>query len=305
MRALALIVLVGCGGDPVPATEDGPNGPSDTAIPGDGPPGGLVPGSLSVTWMHGSQNCGQNADPELQTHSYNPTTIIFRQNKCDTFEAPFIYLLLGTDRALLIDTGATMTTTLRTAVQGLIGSRSLVVAHSHGHGDHQAGDSTFVGQPDTMVIGTTVGAQMTAWDITSWPTDPGAIDLGDRAIDVLGIPGHQTAHVAFYDRQTGLLLTGDSLYPGFLFIASWSEYRTSMIRLAEFAATRPIAHVLGAHVEMMSTAGQAYSYGTTFQPAEHVLQLTAAHLAELAATVSANPNPPANDIVLDDFILSP
>ncbi|MBA2540993.1 MAG: MBL fold metallo-hydrolase, partial [Deltaproteobacteria bacterium] len=205
-----------------------------------------------------------------------------------------------------LDSGGTNSTTTRTTVRGLIGSLPLTVAHSHAHNDHVAGDATFSGQPMTTVIGTSVAAVQAAFGIATWPTDIGSIDLGDRVIDVLGIPGHQTSHIALYDRQTGLLLTGDSLYPGFLFISNWNDYRASTARLADFAAAHSIAHVLGAHVEMTSTAGQAYPYGTTFQPAEHVLQLTAAHVAELdTALDAAGPTPPANDIVRDDFIITP
>ncbi len=302
-----LLVVAACGGnEPLGATPDGSNPPDDSPVPTDGPTSGLVPGSLAVAWMHGSANCNQNTDPELQVHAYNATTHILRQSKCDTFEAPFIYVLAGSQKALVLDTGATTTTTLRTTVRGLIGDLPLTVAHSHAHGDHVAGDSTFSGQPNTTVVGTSVSAVQTAFGIATWPTDLGTIDLGGRVLDVLGVPGHQTSHIAIYDRQTGLLLTGDSLYPGFLFVSDWNVYRTSMKRLADFAATRPIAHVLGAHVEMTSTAGVGYPYGTTFQPAEHVLQLTAAHVAELdAALDAAGAATPSNDIVKNDFIIAP
>jgi len=308
MRLVWLLAVAACGGNDPSATSDGPGPSTDSPItpPGDGPSGGLVPGSLAVTWMHGSANCNQNADAEVQVHTYNATTHIIRQNKCDTFEAPFMYVLAGTQRALLLDSGDLTSTTLRTTVRGLIGNLPLTVAHSHAHGDHIKGDATFSGQPNTTVIGTSIAAVQAAFGITSWPTDLGSIDLGDRVLDVVGVPGHQDAHVALYDRQTGLLLTGDTLYPGFLFISNWSVYRTSTSRLADFAAAREIVHVLGAHVEMTSTPGQAYPYMTTFQPAEHVLQLTKANLVELdAALDAAGPTPPNNDIVKTDFIIAP
>ncbi len=307
MRMVWLLVVAACGGnEPINGTPgDGSNPLTDSPeTPTDVPPGGLVPGSLAVAWMHGSTNCNANTDPEVQVHAYNTNTHILRQNKCDTFEAPFIYVLAGSQKALVLDSGATNTTTLRTTVRGLIGNLPLTVAHSHAHGDHVAGDSTFSGQPNTTVIGTSVAAVQAAFGIANFTTDVGSIDLGDRVIDVLGVPGHQASHIALYDRQTGLLLTGDSLYPGFLFVADYPTYRTSMKRLATFAAARPIAHVLGAHVEMKNTAKQAYPYGTTFQPDEHVLQLTPANLVELDAALDANPTA-NNDIVRDDFIISP
>jgi hydroxyacylglutathione hydrolase len=304
MRAALLVLLVGCGGSSPPVQpDDGGNPPGDGDVPGDG--GALEPGNLTVAWMHGSANCAQNVDPEVQVHAYNATTHIIRQNKCDTFEAPFIYVLLGSDTALVLDSGATNTPAVRDAARQLAGTREILVAHKHAHGDHGAGDPQFTGQPNTTVIARNRAAVETAFAINPWPTDEGQLELGGRVLDVLAIPGHEAQHVAFYDRQTGLLLTGDSLYPGLLFVQSWTEYRTSINRLAQFAASRPVAHVLGAHIEMTSTPRQAYQYGETFQPDEHVLQLAKSHLLELDTALQELPSPPANDVVRDDFVIVP
>jgi hydroxyacylglutathione hydrolase len=139
-----------------------------------------------------------------------------------------------------------------------------------------------------------------------WPTSQGTIDLGDRVLDVLAIPGHEAQHIAIYDRKTGLLFTGDSLYPGLLFINDWATYRTSIHRLAQFVASHPVSYVLGAHIEMTSTPKQVYPYGTTYQPAEHVLQLTAAHVAELdTALTQLGATPPAQSVAHNDFVIDP
>jgi glyoxylase-like metal-dependent hydrolase (beta-lactamase superfamily II) len=256
--------------------------------------------------MHGSANCAQDADPEVQVHAYNATTHILRQNKCDNFEAPFVYVLVGATSALVLDTGATTTPTLRDTVRGLVGARPLLVAHSHHHGDHVAGDAQFAGQPMTTVVARTRAAVQQAFGIASWPTDPGTLDLGGRVLDVLAIPGHQAEHIAIYDRRTGLLLTGDTLYPGLLFVSDWATYRASISRLADFVAGSPVAHVLGAHVEMTSTPKVSYPYGTTYQPDEHVLQLSAAHVMELDAALTAlGPTPPVAPVAYDHFVIDP
>jgi hydroxyacylglutathione hydrolase len=312
------LIVAGCSAaTPSPARPDAPAMGLDAAAGLDGPAGldapaldaaptGLVPGTLDVAWMHGSQNCRDNSDPEVQVHAYNATTYIIRQNKCLTFEAPFIYLLIGTRSALSLDTGATNTAKLRDTIKGLIGDKPLVVAHSHAHGDHTASDGKFAADPKLSVVPNTVAGQQAQFGITTWPDSLGGFDLGDRALDVIAIPGHEQTHIAIYDRQTGILLTGDSLYPGLLFIPDWTTYRASIHRLAAFAATRVITHVLGAHVEMTSTPKVVYPYGTTFQPDEHVLQLSASHLTELSdALDQLGPRPPSRPVAHDDFVINP
>ena len=305
-KACPLFLLLACSGS-------GPSNPGDDdedgGITDDGPGpdggGGLVPGTLQVAWMHGSASCAQNTDPEVQVHAYNANTHIIRQNKCRTFEAPFIYVLSGATTTLVLDSGATNTPAVRDAARTIAGSRAIIVAHTHAHGDHVAGDGQFVGQPNTTVIARNRAAVQAAFDITTWPTEEGELDLGGRVLDVLGIPGHEAQHIVIYDRETGLLLTGDSLYPGLLFVSSWSEFRDSIHRLAEFVADKPVAHVLGAHIEMTSTPRQAYQYGETFQPDEHVLQLGKQHVMELDGDLQARPTPPAGNVVHDDFVIVP
>src|SRR5579863_7369655 len=65
----------------------------------------IAPGSMDVHWNEGSADCAKNPQPPLQQHQYNPQTFILRENLCTTFEALFMYLLMGSNKALLIDTG--------------------------------------------------------------------------------------------------------------------------------------------------------------------------------------------------------
>jgi glyoxylase-like metal-dependent hydrolase (beta-lactamase superfamily II) len=247
-----------------------------------------VGGSFPADWIHGG-DCAN--DPEIQVHRYNDDTWILRQSMCTNFEGPFMYLLFGQDKVLLEDTGAGGIPIANT-VYGIIDqwllengkpSIELIVAHSHSHGDHIQGDSQFQGQPGTTVVGTSQSAVANFFGIAPWPTELETYDLGGRVLDVVAIPGHQTAHIAFYDRNTGLLLTGDSLYPGFIFLNNsvWNTYRASISRLRDFIDDKPVAWVLGTHVEMKAVPFEAYPYGTNNQPAERDLQLEKKHLEEL------------------------
>src|SRR4051794_26083943 len=226
-------------------------------------------GSLPAQWIHGHRR-GEPAEPLLQLHWYDPHTVIIRQSKSVTFEAPFLYLFFGNERALLLDTGATADETLlplRATVDSLIEEWTtrrlsaaarqtyrLVVAHSHAHGDHVAADGQLVQRPATVVVGHSVPEVAAFFGFEDWPRDRPTFDLGDRPLDVVALPGHHPAHIALYDSWTGLLLTGDSVYPGRLYVHDPLAFAASMDRLATLAEQRAVRHVLGCHIEMSTTA---------------------------------------------------
>jgi hypothetical protein len=62
---------------------------------------------LDVRWIHGSISAKHNVDPDIQVYWYDDDTVILRQNMAIDYEAPFMFLLFGRDRAVLLDTGAT------------------------------------------------------------------------------------------------------------------------------------------------------------------------------------------------------
>ncbi|MGZ0145805.1 MBL fold metallo-hydrolase [Kribbella sp. WER1] len=239
------------------------------------------------------------ATPDHQVHWYDDRTAIIRQALHTSFEGPFLYLLLGTTHALLVDTG-TGEADLPQLVHSLRGDRELIVAHSHGHGDHVGGDSGF-----DAVVGRSVEQVAAYFGLGNWPHHNGTVDLGERVVDVIPIPGHQGADVTLYDRRTRLLLTGDSLYPGRLYVKDWAAYRASVRRLGEFvAAGNAVEWVLGAHVEMTAEPGKDYPMGADRHPGEHVLQLRPAVLDELVEVLAAAGDEPVR-IERDHFIVVP
>ena len=254
---------------------------------------GVEQGVFPSTWITGGPNCLEV--PDWQIHEYNPNLYILRESGCTHYEKPFLYLFFGAERALLIDTGAgasdaaavTRKLIAKWLKRAKRDSIALVVAHTHAHGDHTAGDKGFDGVPNTTLIPATVGAAQKAFGIETWPTQIGSIDLGGRVIDVIPIPGHQPAHVAYYDRQTGILHTGDHLYPGRLYVSDFPTYEASTRRLVEFTATRPVAHIVGCHIEQSSAPFVDYPVGTQYQPHEHTLELSRGHLLELLAGLEA------------------
>jgi len=285
-----------------PTGSSGGTTPTPQTDGGSSPDGATQPPAIAfpAKWIDDTA-CG--TDPDLQTFQITPDTFILRQSLCTTFEGPFMYLFVGSTKALLVDTG-TGGVDLKGKVTGLLAGKTvqLVVAHSHSHGDHVNGDPAFKNQPSTTVVGTSVTAVRQFFGISG--DAAAAYDLGGRVIDVLPIPGHQAAHLAYYDRETKLLLTGDTLYPGRLYIDDWNAYRASVPRLVAFVdAGHPVSYMLGGHIELPKT-GADYAFGAQVHANEHVLQLGDAELRELGAAVKAMGNTPKRE-VHPAFIISP
>lgn len=236
-------------------------------------------------------------------HQSDRHTVILRISKAVSYEAPFIFLLFGNERALLLDTGPSADPAkipLRRIVDELISAwlaeyprdrYELVVAHSHGHHDHRDGDPQFAGRPHTTIVGHTVEAVRSFYGFTSWPAQVVPLDLGGRALELTGIPGHHPASVAVYDPWTGFLLTGDTVMPGRLYAKEYADFVASLDHLTSFAAQRPVTRVLGGHIEMSRAPGLDYPAGNTYQPAEVPLGLPAGRIAEIYAAAQAATRP--------------
>ncbi|HKX45217.1 MAG TPA: MBL fold metallo-hydrolase, partial [Planctomycetota bacterium] len=274
------------------------------------------PGAFPERWIRGGPDCG--TEPAIQVWAYNPDFFVLRQSLCTSFEAPFLYLIFGREKVLLVDTGAG-DVAIQPTVAGVIqdwlassGSSSveLVVVHTHGHRDHTSGDAQFEGQPNTTLVPASVPALQDFFGIPNWPTDSVPYDLGGRVLDVIPIPGHHPSHIALYDRRTQLLLTGDTLYPGRLYVVGassqgqWPVYQASVRRLVDFAAAHPVRFVLGAHIEMTNVPGEQLAFRSTHHPNEHALQLRPEHLLELDSALSAMGSTPRMQIH-DHFVIYP
>jgi glyoxylase-like metal-dependent hydrolase (beta-lactamase superfamily II) len=254
----------------------------------------LVPGSMDVHWNEGAANCTANQQPPLQVHPYDNQTFIVRENLCATFEAPFMYLLIGSKKALLLDTGDVADPKqmpLASTVMNLLPGEGtaklpLLVVHTHRHSDHRAGDSQFASVANAQVVGFDIDSVRRFYNFTDWPNGLTQVDLGDRIVDAIPTPGHNETEVSFYDRNTGLFFSGDFLMPGRLMIDDTSADLASAERVAAFVKDRPVSFVLGGHIEK-NASGDLYSWGSQFHPHEHVLQMTKEDLLALPAAIKS------------------
>ena len=276
-----------------------------------GAAGAPLPRFFKERWIDGTMP----QEPAAQVQSLDGDTFVIRQSVKTNFDAPFLYLIFGRDKVLLVDTGA-KDGRIRPVVDRLIAewlaahhhtSIQLVVAHSHSHGDHIAGDAAFRDRPDTVVIGLKPADVAGFFGIAKWPEQSARFDLGGRVLDILPTPGHQAAAIMVYDARLKILLSGDTLYPGRLYVPVnfMPDDRASVDRLAAFAATHPIRAALGAHIEMTRTPGRDYPHEAPTHPDEHPLELPAGSIGELQAGLKAKLDVPDQPQVHDHFIIYP
>lgn len=142
-----------------------------------------------------------------------------------------VYLVIGRDRAVLIDTGYGQAN-LRRYVQSLT-SLPLTVVNTHGHPDHVGANTQFgavlAHRADFAGIERTVtSVQRGDNRDTSVPVaeqfdyhtdakplelksvkDGDVIDLGERTLEIIAAPGHTPGEIVLLDRQHQLLFSGD------------------------------------------------------------------------------------------------
>ena len=254
----------------------------------------IADGSLNMHWNEGAEDCKAHPQAPLEIHAYNPQTFILRESLCSTFEAPFMYLLVGTTRALLIDTGDVSDPKLMPLAETVMhllpgegpAKLPLLVVHTHRHLDHRAGDSQFTGLPSVQVVGFDLESVRRYYNFANWPEGAAQIDLGDRTVDAIPTPGHNETEVSFYDRKTGLFFSGDFLMPARLLIDDTSADLASAKRAAAFVKDRPVSYVLGGHIEL-DEAGETFAWESQYHPHEHALAMTKDDLLALPAAINS------------------
>lgn len=262
-------------------------------------------------WYAGSKTCAEPYTPAIDVFRYNSNSYILRQNKCSHFEAPFMYLLIGEQQALLLDTGTShdsATLPIYDTVNSILeketnGSVELLVLHSHNHSDHYGGDLQFTNKERVTVIKPTPSAIREFMRLKDGFEGQHTINLGNRELTLIATPGHQDDAITLFDYQNKWLLTGDSLYPGNIIVKNWAAYKNSIKALAEFSENRTVSAVLGAHVEMNGKTNALYPIGSTYQPHESTLLLTSSDLQLLNQQLQQSEN--EQQLIFKKFVITP
>lgn len=262
-------------------------------------------------WIHGSADCDNNKEPLHDAYTHSEKTFIIRQNKCANFEAPFIYVLVGEQKILVLDTGAVndkSESSLDKEIEMLLGkeqfsSKEILVVHSHGHGDHYQGDPAFEKYSNVKLIKPSAIEVHKFFGFSDWPLGQATIELGGRQLTVIPTPGHQEEAISIYDPETKWLLTGDTLYPGLIYVKDWGAYRESIDKLATFVKNHDVKAIMGSHIEMTDQPASYYPIGSTYQPNEAQLDLSVEILPILNDRLQEMDKP--TELVFDDFIVRP
>lgn len=209
-------------------------------------------------------------DPWFEVYKIRPG--VFAIYEPHQSEEVISYLILGTRKAVLFDTGLGISNIRRVAER--LTSLPLAVLNSHTHNDHvgdnwrfhdlygmdtaftrrNAGGSTADAQAE-IAPGEICGLLPAGFDaksystrpfqITHWLHDGDTLDLGGRVLQVISTPGHTPDSISLLDAGNGLLFTGDTYYPGPIFLyrpeTDLDAYVASVRKLAAMA---PRLHLL-------------------------------------------------------------
>lgn len=217
------------------------------------------------------------------------------------FEEVISFLITGTDRALLFDSGLGIGD-MRAVVDGLT-NLDVVVLNSHTHYDHIGGNHQFdtvygtatdytqrnsTGSSTAEVAGflkegwvwkelpedfDPANFRSEAFTISKTVADGDIIDLGGRQLEVVHVPGHAPDAICLLDRDNRILFTGDTFYLAPLYThlegSDFDDYAASAARLASMSDAYDHAYtahnvpvVDGDYIVAMHEAFQAIIGGT-------------------------------------------
>jgi glyoxylase-like metal-dependent hydrolase (beta-lactamase superfamily II) len=205
-------------------------------------------------------------DPWFEVYKIRPG--VFAIYEPHQSEEVISYLIVGTKKALLFDTGMGISN-IRKLVEGLT-RLPLSVLNSHTHNDHVGDNWRFndiYGMDTDFTRANAKGSREDAqaelapgeicgdlpagfnpqeyatrpFHISHWLHDGDKIALGDRTVQVIATPGHTPDSITLLDAKNGLLFPGDTFYPGPIFLyrpeTDLDAYVASVKKLAALVPT--------------------------------------------------------------------
>jgi len=189
------------------------------------------------------------------------------------WEETHCYLINGTDRSLLIDTGLGICNIFDEVIK--LTDKPITAVATHIHWDHIGGHEYFpdfyahkeelnwlsgefplsMEQVKGMVLDRCDPPEDYNVDnyrfFQGTPTrilkDNDVIDIGGRTLQVLHTPGHSPGHMCFFEKERGYLFTGDLVYKDTLFAYYPSTDPEAYLKSIERVAVLPVKRVFPAH----------------------------------------------------------
>lgn len=189
------------------------------------------------------------------------------------WEETHAYLLNGTERSLLLDTGLGICNIYDEVIK--LTDKPVTAVATHIHWDHIGGHKFFpdfyahedelnwlngefpltLEQIKNMVVDRCDLPE--GYNVDNYrffqgtPTmvlkDNDIIDIGGRSIQVLHTPGHSPGHICFFEKERGYLFTGDLVYKDTLFAYYPSTDPKAYLKSIERVATLLVKKVFPAH----------------------------------------------------------
>jgi len=122
------------------------------------------------------------------------------------------FLIIGDKEALLVDTGASGTGAKDIAEE--LARLPLKLINTHSDGDHTAGNSMF----SEVYIHEDERPYYTADMTYRYVKDGDVIDLGNRPLQIIHIPGHTPGSIGIIDVNNRVLISGDSIQDSNIFM---------------------------------------------------------------------------------------
>ncbi len=186
------------------------------------------------------------------------------------------YLLIGKEKALLIDTGFGVGDIYSEVLK--ITDKPVIAVPTHVHWDHIGGlryfPEFYVHEAEREWIGgnfpltndfvrkmlvkdNNLTDVVKADDYAVFQGEPAGflktgdvIDIGGRKISVLHTPGHSPGHMCFFEEKTGYLFSGDLIYKGTLFANYESTDPQKYLESVEKIEKLNVKRILPAHHEI-------------------------------------------------------
>lgn len=125
------------------------------------------------------------------------------------------FVLEGTEKALMIDSG--MNTPDALEIARTVTDKPLELLNTHADRDHVSGNGAFEWFYMSPAEEENYRAADGKGEIR--PVREGdVIDLGDRPLEIIDIPGHTPGSIAILDRKARVLISGDSVQDGKIFM---------------------------------------------------------------------------------------